>query len=99
MKEQWAAVNEQTSARVHRPQTTRVIISFLVTHNHLPAVGCIRTCMQYRETHTDKINTLTRERVIDSNLRRQIFIYQMSCSVCVFLGSAGLHCPSLESSH
>lgn len=94
MKEQWNAGNEQTSAPIHNSLTPRVIISFLLTRNYLPAAGCIRMCTQYKETHTDDIKTLTRKRVIDSNL--QIFIYHTSFSVYVFLGSAGLHYPSLK---
>lgn len=54
MEEQWAALNEKTNAHVHRPQTTCVIISILVTHDYLPALSCM--CMRSANKHTHSQN-------------------------------------------
>lgn len=48
MKEQWAAVNEQTSGGVYKSQTAYVFISFFVTHNYCPSVGRMYTVQTSR---------------------------------------------------
>lgn len=89
MKEQWAAAIQQTVSGD----------SCFVSHDYFHAVGLIHICTLHNEMCNDKTNTMTRRNVIDFNFQRQMFIYQIRRSCCVFRGSASLHCPSVESTH